>query len=131
MSDIVTDAGAFSWHNNYAIYDPNGTDGLGDEPDCRGIRKILRQVAFNAIIYDGNPSSAAFKEIITVPDIAAISIPTSGTYVKGHVVKNVAGTVVNPGAGQEYYVIGWQRITTGSGHVLNTDWKELRCLTGA
>jgi len=131
MSNVVTDANAFSWHNNYAIYDPNGTDGLGDEPDCRGIRNVLRQIGFVAIIYDGDPSSATFKKITTAPSIMSPSVPASGTYVKGHVVKNAAVAVVNPGAGQEYCIIGWQRITTGSGHVLNTDWKELRCLTGA
>ena len=32
--------------------------------------------------------------------------------------------------GSQYVVTGWVRATTGSGHVLNTDWYEMRTLTG-
>lgn len=51
------------------------------------------------------------------------SIPTSGTYIQGHtVVKiNPAGVDVT----HNRWMYGWQRLTTGSGHVLNTDWREM------
>lgn len=58
------------------------------------------------------------------------TIPSSGTFTAGAKVfipgaKAVAGSV-----GSQYILIGWHRLTTGSAHVLNTDWVELRCMTG-
>lgn len=32
--------------------------------------------------------------------------------------------------GSKYVLLGWRRITTGSGNVLNVDWVEVRMLTG-
>jgi hypothetical protein len=32
--------------------------------------------------------------------------------------------------GQNYVVNGWRRLTDGSNHVLNTDWAEIRTLSG-
>lgn len=62
-----------------------------------------------------NPTSATYGQIINETVNAALAMPTTGYYHKGHFVWN-AGP--DPG---EY--IGWERLTTGNGHVLNTDWK--------
>lgn len=59
----------------------------------------------------------------------ALAKPTTGTYTAGDYVLNRAPTVLPMAAGN-YTVLGWRRLTTGSGHVLNTDWVEMRCLTG-
>lgn len=45
------------------------------------------------------------------------SVPTSGTYAIGSFVYNTA-----PSVSGGKTLLGWQRLTTGSGHVLNTDW---------
>ncbi len=47
----------------------------------------------------------------------ATAMPTSGSWVIGDVVQNIAPTNA---AGQP---AGWLRVTTGSGNVLNTDWR--------
>ena len=130
MSGVTGNIDGFSWGTNYVIYDPNGTIGLDGPANCRGVRAVPSSIKFVHLIYDGNPASATFKRIITTPKLSASAMPSSGTYVYGHVVQASVPTTLSPGAGQEYSIIGWQRITTGSGHILNVDWKQLRCLTG-
>lgn len=130
MANVTSNTDGFCYENNYVVYDPNGTTGLNGPANCRGVRNVPDTLGFTCLIYDGNPSSATFKKITTVPKLTANTRPTAGTYVAGHIVRNTVPSVVSPGAGQEYSVFGWQRLTTGSSHTLNTDWKELRCLTG-
>lgn len=55
--------------------------------------------------------------------------PTSGTWAAGDYVKNSAPTVMGS-ASSQYVIKGWIRLTTGSDHVLNTDWVQDRALTG-
>ncbi|WP_276353959.1 hypothetical protein [Cohnella caldifontis] len=55
--------------------------------------------------------------------------PTSGSYNQGDYVRN-AKPVKSGNRGSRYVVKGWIRLTTGSNHVLNTDWAEDRSLTG-
>lgn len=57
------------------------------------------------------------------------SIPTSGSYEKGDYIRNINPSVLGT-TGSQYFVKGWIRLTTGSNHVLNTDWAEERVLTG-
>jgi hypothetical protein len=66
---------------------------------------------------------------IQAQNTAAASIPTSGTYTRGDFVVNSAPSVLGV-AGSRYIVRGWVRLTSGSAHVLNTDWSEFRGLTG-
>jgi hypothetical protein len=49
----------------------------------------------------------------------AAALPTSGSYVQGDFLLNRA-----PALSQGKVLLGWIRLTTGSGHVLNTDWAE-------
>lgn len=59
----------------------------------------------------------------------AAAMPTSGEYATGDVVLNT--TVSEAGSASSKYIVnGWKRKTTGSNHVLNTDWYEMRSLTG-
>ena len=51
------------------------------------------------------------------------SLVTSGYYKAGHIMWKV-----NPGAvdgTHSRYLAGWHRLATGTGHVLNTDWREM------
>jgi len=57
------------------------------------------------------------------------AMPTSGNYEIGDFVMNITPAETGT-AGSKYIILGWSRVTTGSGNVLNTDWFEMRCLTG-
>jgi hypothetical protein len=57
------------------------------------------------------------------------AMPTTGTYNQGDYIKNTRPSILGT-TGSKYTVQGWSRITTGSAHVLNTDWVEDRSLTG-
>lgn len=57
------------------------------------------------------------------------AIPDSDYWVAGQTVLS-ASTTESGSASSKYTVIGWRRLTTGNAHVLNTDWRELRALTG-
>lgn len=60
---------------------------------------------------------------------AASEMPTYGHYVTGDIVWNSAPVRIGA-AGSRYIVTGWKRLTTGAGHVLDTDWVEMRAQTG-
>lgn len=63
------------------------------------------------------------KEIFTT------TIPTTGTYFIGDIAFNVTATEQGT-TPNKYLIECWRRITSGSGHVLNTDWLQVRSLTG-
>jgi hypothetical protein len=61
--------------------------------------------------------------------MSAATMPTTGAWTTGDIVWSTAPSFGPMGAGN-YTVLGWRRMTTGSGNVLNTDWYPMRCLTG-
>jgi hypothetical protein len=65
----------------------------------------------NARLFFGDP--AANKESISV----GAAQPVAGTFTIGSFVFNT-----NPGVAAGKTLLGWQRLTTGSGHVAGTDW---------
>lgn len=89
----------------------------------------LERGGYNVVILDGDPASATFGRVLNNCLNVKHVMPTTGKYVEGHTVLNRSSTLLGS-AGSQYVVMGWKRITTGTGHVLNTDWRELRCLTG-
>jgi hypothetical protein len=58
------------------------------------------------------------------------AMPSAGTWKAGTRVRNCGTWSELGAAASKYRVLGWERATTGSGNVLNTDWFELRALTG-
>lgn len=60
---------------------------------------------------------------------AGTAMPTDGRYHAGDYVENVAPTVLGTSPNQ-YVISRWLRITSGTGHVLNTDWVQARTFTG-
>lgn len=57
------------------------------------------------------------------------ALPTTGRWAKGD--KVIKQNPVEAGiATAKYVIIGWVRVTDGTGNVLNTDWYEMRVLTG-
>lgn len=49
------------------------------------------------------------------------AMPTSGSYQSGELVRNTAPVILD-----NKVILGWLRVTTGSTHVLNTDWVEIK-----
>jgi hypothetical protein len=66
---------------------------------------------------------------IQAQNTASAAMPTSGTFTAGDFVVNRSPAILG-GAGSRYVIRGWIRMTSGSTHVLNTDWCESRTLTG-
>lgn len=60
---------------------------------------------------------------------SAAAMPTTGSWTTGDIVWSTVPSFGSMGAGN-ITVLGWRRMTTGSGNVLNTDWYPMRCLTG-
>lgn len=103
---------------------------IGFSTSNEGIGTVIRsgeQVKY--IIEDGNPTSATFGKILSTTLFDSNTLPTTGKYVAGHVV-HCTNPTVGGTAGSQYIITGWIRTTVGTGNVLNTDWRELRCLTG-
>lgn len=103
--------------------------GTSDNPGNKGVRQILSPAVNLNVPIDGDPTSSTFGQIANLPRMRAASMPTVGRYVAGHRVLSDSPAVVGT-AGSRYMVLGWLRLTTGSNHVLNTDWSEMRVLTG-
>jgi hypothetical protein len=82
-----------------------------------------------AVYENSDPTQSAYGQTINGPDMRGNTMPTSGYYLTGHVVESVNVSVLGT-AGSQYTLRGWLRLTTGNAHVLNTDWRELRVLTG-
>lgn len=96
----------------------------------KGVRS-LPQARNNLIIpIDADPTSATFGNIESMPRTCSSSLPTTGKYVKGHVIENFGAYTLQGSAGSQYVVSGWLRLTNGTSHVLNTDWAEMRVTTG-
>lgn len=95
----------------------------------KGIGFVLRGPGFIHRIVNSDPSSATYGNILNHCAVFADGVPTAGTYVRGHMVRNnnvgLLGT-----AGNRYIVTGWTRLTTGTNHVVGIDWIEHRVLTG-
>lgn len=101
----------------------------GDNVGNKGVRN-LPSAAYNIIVpINGDPTTSTFGQIANTVQMQSVAIPTTGRYVAGHRVSKNIGTVAG-GAGSQYIINGWTRLTTGSTHVLNTDWAEMRTLTG-
>lgn len=67
-------------------------------------------------IIDADPTSSTYLANANTQQVAASAMPSSGTYIAGAFVRNNS-----PSTG----ILGWLRLTTGSSHTLNTDWKAV------
>lgn len=106
--------------NAYNIYDENtvfmsipaaalGSFSTGN----KGIGVPINDTtAVTYVIGDADPTSATYGQIDNIPVRAASAMPSTGWYPIGWFVHNT-GTGGN---------LGWQRLTTGSGHTARTDW---------
>lgn len=65
-------------------------------------------------VVDSDPTSANYGSTLNVCHPERNSIPTTGKYMTGHMVRCNSPNVTA--------ILGWLRITNGSNHVLGTDW---------
>lgn len=74
--------------------------------------------------YDNNHGSSASSRSLTKQTFCEVTryysstMPVSGSYVQGDFVENINNSI----DGNNMRLTGWYRATTGSGHVLGTDW---------
>jgi hypothetical protein len=100
-----------------------------DNAGNKGVR-FIPFAADNLIIpINGDPTTAGYGQVSSTPLLYSDVMPTTGKYIQGHTVGNALPTVLGSPSSQ-YTIVGWRRLTTGTNHVLNTDWSEIRALTG-
>jgi len=116
-------SGNISRFDNYIYFQPSGA-GVGDIAANKGVRVVSATDRNICCVIDGGPASTSYGVVTTLPVKCAASVPTSGTYIRGHFVENTgySSTIYN---NVRQTVLGWKRLTTGSSHVDGTDWRAL------
>lgn len=69
------------------------------------------------VIEQGDLTQSTYGEIVFAPYSESSAIPSTGTWVEGVFVRNASPVVAS---GQ--ILLGWSRLTTGSGNTSGTDW---------
>lgn len=110
--------------NNAANYKDNGTFNGITFTGCK--TNVIEHFRFRYTSITGE-NNQSFDRSCRVFDTNAM--PTTGSWKIGDYGNNVSPTELGT-VGSKYIVNGWKRLTTGSGNVLNTDWFEMRNLTG-
>lgn len=77
----------------------------------KGIGAIMTGDRWEYIIADSDPTSGTYRAFSQKMLRYSAAMPSSGWYYAGWVVESTSGGFH-----------GWIRLTTGTGHVLNTDW---------
>jgi len=72
------------------------------------------------VVETSDPTDPLYGRIKSAPVLSGAAMPTSGTYVAGHFVTATAPSVAN-----RQTLLGWLRLTTGTGHVAGTDWSAV------
>ena len=106
--------GGFLVENNLVEADPVEVDAFSTANKGVG---LVHAAGFKLVHVDSDPASPGYDTILTVPVEAAPAMPEAGTWMQGAWVRNSRPSAENP-------VLGWLRLTTGNGHVLDTDWME-------
>lgn len=90
-----------------------------------GTAKVNGNTFVGSLAMCGGGSTQAI--FTTLFDSAAL--PTTCAWQRGSIITN--SLPAEAGGGGSKYIIGsWSRITTGTGNTLNTDWFQMRTLTG-
>jgi len=107
-----------TFKNNIIVCDPVS---VGNDAGNKGIRNIPAPAyGFTAVIAHCNPTDYTnYGKIKNAQKQAETAMPNTGTYIAGHFVEHRAPQNT---WNQVDVLTGWWRATTGSGHVLNTDW---------
>lgn len=82
---------------------------------------VFPTVGNTQVIYvESNPNSADYGLLYNAMRREHSTMPTTGKYMIGWFVRNRAPTISSGKV-----LIGWVRLTTGSGHVAGTDWSPV------
>lgn len=110
-SYAILDFAANSWEQSVLYCDFTAGGAV-----VRGVGNALQSGAYDPryVLLDLDFASGNFGKPKAQMLKTANGMPSSGLYAAGHVVFNT-----NVGLG----VVGWQRLTTGTAHVLTVDWK--------
>ncbi|MBN8200479.1 hypothetical protein [Bacillus sp. NTK034] len=111
--------------NNAANYKDNGTFNDISFVGCK--TNIIEPFRFRFSSVTGKENQSF--DIYLARTFNTNAMPTTGNWRKGDYGINTNPSELGT-AGSKYIVLGWKRLTTGSGNVLNTDWLECRALTG-
>jgi len=107
-------------YNNVGYCNPAA---LGFSTSNVGIGEMLRQAqGFRYIVLDMSPISATYLNFTNVMQDSESAQPSAGTYIEGWFTKNRAALTVD---GNANILVGWIRLTTGTGHVAATDWETV------
>jgi len=110
------------WLDNVIACNPTG---IGFNADNIGIGDIYVPEFFGTLLVeDGDPASSTYGQVLNTCLRAHTGIPSSGKYVSGHFCKNLF-----PAISSGKVLLGWSRLTTGTGHTAGTDWTPLYCTT--
>jgi hypothetical protein len=88
----------------------------------KGIGTILTNNNWVYVIEDSDPTSATYLNVTHTTINTSASIPSSGWYYRGWFVKNTTPSI----DANNMIILGWIRLTTGTGHVSGTDWAVAR-----
>lgn len=115
VTNIVTDFSTKILENNIAYAQ---IAAAGFSASNKGVGNIIteEEIGIKYVHVDCDPTSATWGTLLNFQVDSASAKPSSGTYVKGHFVKNTGSAV------GRNVLTGWLRMTTGSGHTLDTDW---------
>jgi len=96
--------------------------GVGFNVGNKGIGNIFTNNNWAYVIEDSDPTSATYLNVTHTTIDTSASIPSSGWYYRGWFVKNTTPSI----DANNMIILGWIRITTGTGHVSGTDWAVAR-----
>ncbi len=102
---------------------------IGDNASNAGVRQVPRpgdvwQIRF---IECDTANASTFGQIINACPRASFSMPSSGKWLTGQYVQALTSGLSDAGT----MLLGWKRLTTGSGHVEGTDWQPVYAATGS
>ena len=96
---------------------------VGFDAAHKGIGVILSPaLGYRINEIDADPTSATYLNVVHTQYDGAGAQPSTGSWVRGAFVKNNAPTI----DANSMSLVGWLRISTGSGNVAGTDWVAVR-----
>ncbi|SDI65473.1 Pectate lyase superfamily protein [Paraburkholderia steynii] len=110
----ASNAGSFFIRDNHLVCSPAA---LGYSASNKGIGFLPNGGAqYWHEVSNCDPTSASYGTQFNPTLFESNAMPSSGTYVPGHFVRNFNSSLA---------VHGWQRLTLGNAHVAGTDWKTV------
>lgn len=108
--------------NNIIFCNPAGT---GYNSSNEGVAVVpTASIGYTHVVEGSDPTLSTFGTMLNSSVLFATAQPMSGTFVEGQIVYNDA-----PVVGSGKVLLGWMRLTTGSGNVSGADWAPMYTTT--